>query len=138
MRRTGFLLLTVLLVLSCKKEKQNQIPNVLVDEYVYLNNPQYNALSAPGGWVYLNGGYRGIIVYRRSNDEFTAFDRACTNQPSESCEVIAVDSSGVTATDACCGSRFQITDGSVIKGPATRALKSYKTYFDGTVVRITN
>lgn len=125
--------------MSCKKDN-DQIPDVLVDIQVNINNPGYFSLQAVGGWMYFDGGSRGIIVYRRSQDEFLAFDRHCPYQPSNSCGKLNVDSSNnVIAKDDCCGSSFLLTDGSIQGGPATRGMKMYQTYWDGlSILRIYN
>jgi len=125
---------------GCKDDNQEQVPNVLVDIQVNINNPGYINLQATGGWMYFDGGSRGIIVYRKSTDEFIAMDRHCPYQPSNSCGQVKVDSaSNVIAIDDCCGSRFLMTDGSVNQGPATMNLKIYQTYYDGAgILRIYN
>lgn len=129
-------LLLVLVFTKCAKD-DDQIENVYVDAYLNTTLPSYNNLVVVGGWVYIPGGVKGIIVYRRNNDEFVAFDRICTYKPAEGCAV-AVDSSNIIATDACCGSRFQLTDGIVIKGPASRGLKQYMATFTNGVVHVYN
>ncbi|MFZ5552328.1 MAG: hypothetical protein ACOZCO_04375 [Bacteroidota bacterium] len=124
---------------SCKNDNPDQVPNVLVDIQVNINNPGYINLQAPGGWMYFEGGSKGIIVYRRSADEFVAMDRHCTYQTSNGCQVRVDTSSNVIAIDDCCGSRFIITDGSVSQGPAVMNLKLYQTYYDGAgILRIYN
>lgn len=134
----GISMASMLLIISCKKQN-NQIPEVLVDIQVNINNPGYISLQVTGGWMYFDGGSRGIIVYRRSQDEFLAYDRHCTYQPEATCGQVAVDSTNIIAVDACCGSKFILTDGSVQSAPATMALKRYQTYWDGSsILRIYN
>ena len=124
---------------SCKKEKNEyQIPQVPVDVYVYPSLPQYSSLNAVGGWAYVSAGYKGIIVYRNGPETFSAFDRACTFDPNKPCEIVDVEPNGLTAVDSCCGSKFQITDGTVVQGPAFRPLKPYYTFWDGNTLRIYN
>lgn len=129
--------LIVLLSISCKKDKE-VIPNVPIDLYVYTNDPQFIDLNAVGGWVYVAGGSRGIIIYRKSNDEFMTYDRHCTYQPNNSCARVEVNSSDIIAVDSCCGSQFVITDGSVSNGPASQPLRAYQNTYDGTVLHIYN
>ena len=129
--------LIVLLSISCKKDKE-VIPNVPIDIYVYTNDPQFIDLNAVGGWVYVAGGSRGIIIYRKSNDEFMTYDRHCTYQPNNSCARVEVNSSDIIAVDSCCGSQFVITDGSVSNGPASQPLRAYQNTYDGTVLHIYN
>ena len=134
-----FFSLAVLLTISsgCKKD-EDAIPSVQVNIYIYTTDAEFADLNAVGGWIYLTGGVRGIIVYRFSQDEFMAYDRNCTYQPSESDAIIEVEQSGITAIDNSCGSKFLLTDGSVLEGPAPDILKRYETYFDGNLLRIYN
>lgn len=132
--------LTILIIFgSCRRDRNNIIPNVLVDVEFNINNPSYINLTAVGGSMYITGGSRGIVVYRLSQDEFVAFDRHCTYNSTDACGQVSIDSSSsLILKDACCNSQFLITDGSVHAGPATFALKRYQTYFDGTILRIYN
>jgi nitrite reductase/ring-hydroxylating ferredoxin subunit len=127
----------ILLTPQCKKDKNEQIPYVYVNFYLNPNSTQYSALNNIGGYMYVTGGVRGIIVYRRSNDEFVALERNCPYQPSTNCAV-EVDNSGLTSTDACCGSQFLLMDGSIVKGPATTQMKLYQTSYDGTNLHVFN
>ena len=126
-------------MLGCSKDDNNSnIPLVNVNYTININNPAYNSVQVSGGWMYLNGGSRGIILYRANNDEFKAMDRHCTYNPTSSCALVSVDNTNITAYDDCCGSKFLITDGSVTQGPANLPLKQYNTSFDGSVLRIYN
>ena len=125
-------------VISCKKDTHSNIPNTAVDIYLYANNPSFINLTTVGGWVYISGGVRGILVYRKSNTDFMAYDRNCTYQSSDPCATVVVDASNIIATDTCCHSKFSIFDGNVTQGPATLALKAYNTSFDGNVLHIYN
>jgi len=136
--RTLLLVLFVLALISCRKEQQGGVPLTTVDFQINVNNPAYVDLTVPGGWLYLTGGSLGIIVYRKSMDEFVAMDRHCTYQPAELCRV-HVDESEVIASDTtCCGSSFLLLDGSVTEGPAALGLQRYNTNFNGTTLRIFN
>ncbi len=123
---------------GCKKDNSSEIPNVPVSIDIYPSLPQYSNLNAVGGWIYVSEGYKGIVVYRKNTDEFVALERACTYEPTKSCEIVNVEPSGLILTDDCCGSQFQIIDGTVIKAPASRSLKQYRTFWDGTLLRVTN
>jgi Rieske Fe-S protein len=130
----------VLLSWSCSKDSQeyNNIPNVAVNLQLDISSTMYIELSTIGGYVYLTGGYKGIVVYRISPEDFVAYDRACPYNPTLPCERITMDPSGITLTDSCCMSNFNILDGAVNKGPATQPLKRYHTQFDGQYLRIWN
>ncbi len=132
----GFIFITFL-YFSCKKDNTNDIAQNYVDFNLYVNEPSNIALNAVGGWEYVNAGTKGIIIYRRSQTEFTALERNCTFDPNASCSIVQV-LSGISAIDSCCNSRFSIYDGSVINGPATQPLYQYKTFFDGVILRVYN
>ena len=134
------ILLSLFFVLSvaCRKEENNNVPLTQVNINIVLDDPDYINLKTIGGWEYISGGSRGIIVYRLGENEFKAYDRHCTFQPSNTCALVSVDVNNITASDDCCGSSFLLQDGSVSKPPATTSLKSYPTSFDGTRLIITN
>jgi len=138
MKKLFYLLLLAFLANSCRKDNNNYVESVPVDIYLYTNNPSFVNVSVVGGWVYITGGVRGILVYRKSNTEFMAYDRNCTYQSSEPCATVVVDNTNIVAVDTCCHSRFSIYDGSVFQGPAAAPLKAYNTTFDGSVLHIYN
>ncbi len=127
------LFLSLILTDSCKKDKRcDNIPKVFVDLVLYLNLPSYSTLGTPNNWVYINGGNRGIIVYRKSESEFIATDRICTYDPDNSSATLQVQTNNITAIDNGCGSKFQITDGAVTQGPASCSLVKYHTEYDAS------
>ena len=130
------ILLIALLLLGCENEVDN-FPQVDVNLNLYINNPEFFNIETPGGWIYLNGGVAGILLYRKNLDEFIAYDRASTYDPIADC-AITVDSDNIILKDPCSESQFLITDGSVIQGPASQALKRYNTYFYGNNLSIFN
>ncbi|MGL4597988.1 MAG: hypothetical protein ACRCYO_10680 [Bacteroidia bacterium] len=126
-------------VFSCKKEKQQGVPYVYVNKTIYVTDPQYINLATVGGWVYLDGhGLRGLLLYRKSQNEIIAYDRACPVDAENPDERVRVDSSNVIVEDGNCGSKFLLSDGSTIQNPALVPLKMYRTSFDGTTLVIFN
>lgn len=120
---TGALILNA----SCKKNK-DQVPNVLVDEYINLNLPEYINLNAINNWVYYNyAGNKGIIIIRTSPSEFNAYERTCTYDPSVASAYVKGIPNDIFCVDSTCGSQFSLIDGSVTIGPATVPLLKYKT-----------
>jgi nitrite reductase/ring-hydroxylating ferredoxin subunit len=132
------LLLFLLGFYACKKDKNNAIPNVSVDIYIYTSNPSFINLNAVGGWVYVNGGVRGILVYRKSISEFVAYERNCTYHSDDVTAIVYVDNTNIIATDTTCHSQFSMYDGTVLQAPAGLPLKTYYTTFDGSVLHIYN
>jgi nitrite reductase/ring-hydroxylating ferredoxin subunit len=121
---------------GCKKDN-NAVPVIYTDVYLYTTDPAFAPLNATSGYAYIAGGSKGILVYRKSQTEFMAYDRHCTYKV-ENGNVVTVDASGLLAADAACGSKFLITDGSPSQGSAINPLKRYQTAFDGTVLHIYN
>lgn len=134
------ILLFALLFYGCKKDNNNNnaVPNTLVDIYIYTNNPSFVNISVVGGWTYVTGGVRGILIYRKSQNEFMTFDRNCTYDASQACATVHVESNNILAKDTCCQSTYSIYDGSVTQGPAGLPLKMYNNTFDGNVLHIYN
>jgi nitrite reductase/ring-hydroxylating ferredoxin subunit len=128
----------IFMPLSCDNNKDELIPYVAVDFTIDILSTFYTELTSVGGYVYVTGGYKGIIIYRLSMDEFLAYDRSCSFQPRDPCEKVHMEPSGLTMIDSCCTSRFLILDGSPIEGPATRMLRQYRTMFDGRFLRVFN
>lgn len=136
-KHLSFLVL-IILFSNCNKDSNRNIPFVPVNIVMQTTDPQFIGLNAVNSWIYLVGGSRGIIVFKVSNEQFRAFDRHCTFQPENSCALVSVETNNITGLDDCCGSRFLITDGSVLNGPAVVPLKEYNTSFDGVTLRIFN
>ena len=131
------IILIITVLIGCKRNQQ-QIRNVPVNITIYPSTPAYFNLSVPGGWVYINGGVKGIIVYKKSNDEFLAYERCSTYEPENECAVNVDTTNNVILIDPCSNSRFLITDGSVQQGPAFQSLKKYFTSWDGNALYISN
>ncbi|MFN5181651.1 MAG: hypothetical protein ACK5D5_01355 [Bacteroidota bacterium] len=132
--------ITSFILLSCNKDNSNNsnVPVQSVNVTIYPSDPQFATnIGVPGGWVYLTGGNKGIIVYRKSNTEFMAYDRTCTYDPNTSAR-LRVLTDNVTIQDTICNSKFLLLDGSVIQGPASANLKTYNCNYDGTVLNISN
>jgi len=137
MKKLGLLIITAAVVFGCKKQDSSGIPLVPVDIYLYANNPVMIDVSVPGGWEYITGGSRGIIIYRYTPDQFVAFDRHSPYMPENGCKTM-VDSTNIQVSDPCSESMWLIVDGSVLNGPAGLPLKQYQTTFDGNQLHIFN
>ena len=132
--------MVLLIVVSCRKNKNNPIPNIPFDITININLPAYSALSGVGGYAYVAGGSKGIIVYRRSLDEFVSFDRHSPVDLDGSCpEPLYPDSQNfLILIDSCSAAKFSLYDGSPIAG-SDYGLRAYQTTFNGTdLLRIFN
>lgn len=133
------ILLLMMVVPSCGKEdtESTEIPYVYVNFTIDPSSIEYGNLNIPGNYALIKGGYRGIIVYHYTQDEYLAFERTCTYDPTESCSRLVVDETGVIARDTCCGSRFLLLDGTPMEGSkATRSLRQYRTTYDAYYRRL--
>lgn len=115
---------------TCQPQGDQGIPYVRVYREVFLNSIEAQPLNRFPYYITINGGYRGIIIYRtsQSGNNYLAFERACTNNPGNSCEVIKPDQAALFMVDSCCGSRFR-WDGNVVNGPASLPLRQYLVSF---------
>jgi nitrite reductase/ring-hydroxylating ferredoxin subunit len=139
---TGFLLFLIVFVLilpQCKKEsQQNEIPTVAVNIALDPNSTEYLELNTVNGWVYLTGGYEGIIVFRSSTNGFMAYERACPYDWSKSTARLVVESSGITTVCPSCNSKFLLLNGSPYSGPSSYPMKQYETSYNGGILYIFN
>lgn len=130
--------------ISCKKKKKSQsnvnnpVPSLPVNVKIYPNDPLYFKLQTIGGWAYVNGGINGLIVYRKSNEEFVAIERTSSYYPDNAGAKVVVQSDNFTLRDTVSDSRWQIIDGTVTKGPAEWPLRLYGTSYDGNLLNIIN
>jgi hypothetical protein len=133
------ILVSVITIFSfCKKKKkavQDNIAYQTVNITMYPNDPLYFKLQTAGGWVYINGGVNGIIVYRKTMTntptDFIAIERTSTFLPDDPGARVKVQPDNFTLKDSISGSKWQIFDGGLISGPATQNLRIYNTIFDG-------
>ena len=131
-----------LLLLSAKCNNQNQhpVPFVPVDITIDMQLPSYSNLQGVGGWTYLNGGSRGIIVYRKAIDEFVAFDRHAPSDPEGSCPMALYpdDQNFLQLIDSCNNAAFSLYDGSPVSN-SIFGLRQYATQFNGNnLLRVYN
>lgn len=144
MRNRSIRVLTISVVLllvffsSCKKDDKEYVPNVYVNFQIDPNSTMYLGLNQVGGWSYLTGGVAGVVVYRESQEVFKAYDRACPYDFDVEGSLVEMEPSGLTLIDSLCGSRYIITDGSVLAGPTSRGLKAYRTSYDGRLLFVYN
>jgi hypothetical protein len=138
MTRFGLALITLLFILSgCRDRNTNRVPDVPVNIAINIYQPDFFNLTVPSGWVYITGGSRGIIVYRKSTTEFVALERHSPFQPEDNCAVV-VNEDNVIVSDPCSDSQWLIMDGTIVQGPTAFALETYRTSFSDPILYITN
>ncbi|MFF5208592.1 Rieske (2Fe-2S) protein [Streptosporangium sp. NPDC000396] len=82
-----------------------------------------------GGGVVIKS--RRVVVTQPTRGTFRAFSATCTHQ---GCTVATVKNGTINCP--CHGSRFRISDGSVARGPAERALSRRKIKVSRGVIRL--
>ena len=139
-RPLSILIMVGLFFLSgCSKESErNDIPDVAVNFSLNPNSTEYIELNGVNGWVYLTGGYKGILIYRKSLNEFMAYERACPFDWEVTGARIEVESSGLTVECPICHSKYIMIDGTPYEGPTHFILKQYMTNYDGNLLYISN
>ncbi|MHB8259910.1 MAG: hypothetical protein ACYDCN_15760 [Bacteroidia bacterium] len=151
------LMALVLSFLSCKKtttqHAQNNALLVLAANTHFTNTVLLSSHPNLAGYpssdtisnVAMNAGIRGLLIYRASQTDFYAYERACTydGTTNANAKVTSATNGSFTCKDNVCGSIFIISDGSGLPshGPATFALKRYTVNYDPAnpnVLTITN
>ncbi|MEU0037295.1 MULTISPECIES: Rieske (2Fe-2S) protein [unclassified Streptomyces] len=74
---------------------------------------------------------RKIVVTQPTKDEFKAFSAICTHQ---GCTVSTVANGTIDCP--CHGSKYRITDASVVAGPAPRPLPAERITVEGNSIRL--
>jgi nitrite reductase/ring-hydroxylating ferredoxin subunit len=137
MKKLLLLIVIPIAFLSCGKSG-DAIPSVPVNFSASITDPRLSALNARGGYVVISGyGVAGLILYREPDGSYAAYDRCSSYQPQKKCAV-TVDVSGFTATDPCSGSMFSLTDGTPVKAPATKSLRSYSVNVSNFEIFVSN
>lgn len=98
-----------------------------IDFTLDLNDTANAALQSNGGYVYKNG----VIVARTTAGSYIAVQQFCTHES----VTIYYDSKNQRFHCDRHGANFS-ESGSVLNGPAARALKTYSTQLNGTSLRV--
>ena len=105
------------------------VPDVNVREQLNLNSIEALPLKVrDGNYIYIAGGIKGIIVYRRSTDNYVAFERQSPHLMNDTCGKITVQSTQLYMEDLCHGCTFN-WEGRPVGGPCTAILKTYNVEF---------
>ena len=140
-----FAFIAISLPLSCAKENpvDKLIPNVQVELWIKPGSLQYinpsengnGNLTDAGHWLYVEDGYRGIIIFNTGFFDFTykAFERTAPyGYPNDSECRVEVDESGWFAIDPCSNTRYSLFDNGYPddQGPGTLPLKQYAAEYN--------
>lgn len=127
-----FLLLLGFVLSGCTKNNTHPVPNIPFDININISLPSYSALQGVSGYCVVNGGSRGIIVYRRGVDDFVAFDLHSPADPDGTCpQVLTPDFNNyLQLNDTCNSAAFSLYDGSPISN-SEYGLRQYQTSWSG-------
>jgi Rieske Fe-S protein len=98
-----------------------------IDVTIDLTNNKFADLQKVGGFIY----EKLIIIVRKSDNEFLAFDQYCTHAAG----VVKFVAQNDYFQCLVHGSLFDL-EGKVIQSPAINPLKKYKTERNGNLLRI--
>ncbi|MEY4381969.1 MAG: hypothetical protein RJA92_1349 [Bacteroidota bacterium] len=120
---------------SCSKSgssagtNPNPTPNKPVDFTINITTAPYNVLQNTGGF-YVDAA-NSVIIAKTTAGAFIAVSSLCTHQ------AVTIEYQNNNNRFYCSGhgSTFS-TAGAVLTGPATTALKAYKTSLSGSLLRI--
>ncbi len=135
-----YLLVTFLFISSCAPELvDDPIPYVPFSPiHINLNLPEYAILRSDRGSMLIDGGVRGIILYRENLNTYMAYEANCSFRPNEACATVEIHSSTLYMIDHCCGSTFDFSTGLPTGGPAWRPLRKYQTILSASQLTITD
>ena len=137
-------ILLICLFFSCGKKanqniNNNPVPSVLVNYVTYPGDPLNFKIQSIGGWMYVdNVGINGIIIYRKSQEEFVAIERTSSYLPDNPGAKVKVLSDNFLLRDTVSNSEWRIFDATVTKGPAEWSLRTYGTSYNGNSLIIRN
>ena len=137
MKNIFYILIFLISLISCSTDA-DYIRDVYVNIEINLGLPEYSELNTIGNSIYIEGGNKGIIIYKMGVNEYRVYDRNCSYEPSSDCAYIDSVSSTI-ASCSCCTSMFLIDqDGISANGPALLPLKEYQTTLSGGILKIKN
>lgn len=136
----GILVATIATFSQCAPDPgDDPIPYVPFSEIlINLNLPAYIALKTDGASMTIDGGVRGIILYRVNATTYLAYERNCSFRPNEACATVDIHISNLYMYDPCCGSSFNFADGYPLGGTAWQPLRQYRTRVNSELLSITD
>lgn len=137
MKKAKFLVLFLIIISSCG-DSNDYIRDVYVDVEIDLSLPEFSPLNTVGNSIFIEGGNKGIIIYRFSNYEYNIYDRNCSYEPNLECSYIDSINSTI-AMCGCCSSAFLLDqNGVAANSPAVLPLKQYNYSLNNTLLHIFN
>lgn len=153
-KKISIILLFFSISIACKNEID---PEIFVDELplpdpfqisLNLSLPAYQSLQFENHLILDDYGINGIIIIKRGDRDYAAFERTCPYEPEKECSRIEFLNLGGTGESrlACeCGNSFYNLSGYPTNSPSPRKLREYYTslsgrnlYIDNTIVNSEN
>jgi nitrite reductase/ring-hydroxylating ferredoxin subunit len=137
MKKLLLLVAVAITAISCGKAG-DAVPDVAVNFQAPITDPRLSNLNARGGAVLISGyGVAGLILYREADGTYAAYDRCSSYLPQNHCAV-TLDPGNFTVTDPCSGAKFSLIDGTPVKAPATKSLRSYSITVSNSEIFVSN
>jgi hypothetical protein len=136
-----FLCVACVALVGCKTTNNHPVQPSPFQIEVNLTLPSYSGLQGISGYAYVSGGVKGIVIYRKSQNEFVAFDRMATTENAADCEsgVVINPDNFLVLDDPCSDTQYSLFDGSIVSGDVEWGLRGYIVQFDGSnTLRILN
>jgi hypothetical protein len=126
-----------ILAVACGHEQRCNVPIGMTNFTIEPNSAYYSGLNNVGGYMYLTGGHRGVVVVRTAIDHFVAYERTC---PADSTTAVEVTSDWGSSILECpkCHTLFVVNaDGYPMDGGATACpLYQYSTAYSGGILSV--
>ena len=139
--RKILLVLTILSLFACNddsNEFRDLLPDIPVNQPIFLNNPEFIDLQVVGGWAYSQGGISGIIIYHYGIDTYLAFERSAPHLSPQACSQMVVKNSLTMECD-CDDSVFNILNGAPLTEGVNYTARQYRVLTTGpNTLQITN
>lgn len=134
-------LILLLTLFSCNddgNEFNDLLPEVPVNQTIFLNNPEFINLQVVGGWAYASGGISGIIIYHYGTNSYLAFERSAPHLRPQACSKMTVEN-GLTMECSCDDSVFNILNGAPLTDGINYSARRYRVLNTGpNTLQITN
>ncbi len=130
------LALSTIALTSCGREQRCNVPIGMTNFTIEPNSAYYSGLNNVGGYMYLTGGHRGVVVIRTAYDQFVAYERTC---PADSTSAVEVTSEWSFILECPkCHTLFAVNaDGYPMDGGATACpLYQYSTTYSGGILSV--
>ncbi len=133
----AFVLLLASINVACERDGQCSVSIGSTNFTIEPNSAYYYGLNNVGGYMYLTGGHRGVVVVRTAYDRFVAYERTC---PDDNTSAVVVSGDWGSAILECpeCHSCFIVeAEGMPLEGSATSCpLYQYSTMYSGGILYV--